>query len=158
MKLITGIAAIVLPLLSVNAQPLLPLTVGDSAPAVTLGTVFNYNRNNPRLNAFKDQLVILDFMNTFCLSCIKALPEFNDLRHKYAGRVEIFMVTSEGTERAAKFMKSNQIAREVLLPFIVNDSSLVKLFPHTFVSHEAWIYNGGSGCHYGFRLCYCSQY
>ncbi len=142
MKLIIGIAAILLPLFSLSRQPVKPLTTGDAVPALPIGNAINYSKTHTMLNGFKDKLVILDFMNTYCSNCIKALPAFDSLRRRYKDKLEIFMVTSEPKERAVTFMKNNPIAREVSIPFIVNDTLLEKLFPHVFVSHEAWIYNG----------------
>jgi thiol-disulfide isomerase/thioredoxin len=130
--------AMLLPVLSRGQQP---LGIGDKMPNVPLGTVLNYRKPANTL-PLKGKLVLLDFMNTYCSSCIKALPAFDSLQHKYAGRLQIFMVTGERRERPAHFMKTNPVAKIISLPFIVADSILEKFFPHTFVSHEVWIYDG----------------
>lgn len=142
MKLIIGIAVILLPVLHLHAQAIKPLFPGDKVPTVLPGNIINNPRPGAMLNGFTKGLVILDFMNTYCASCIKALPVLDSLRQRYAGKLEIFMVTGERKERARQFMKTNPIARDVSLPFIVNDTLLDRLFPHAFVSHEVWIYNG----------------
>ncbi|MGH2566066.1 MAG: TlpA family protein disulfide reductase, partial [Ginsengibacter sp.] len=139
MKLIMGITAILLPLLSRCQQP---LTIGDTVPNVPPFAVINYSKPVASLSSIKGKLVLLDFMNTYCSSCIEALPAFDSLQHRYAGRVQVFMVTNERRERAAHFMKTNPVAKTISLPFIVADSVLKKLFPHAFVSHEVWIYDG----------------
>ncbi len=142
MKLINGIAGILFSLLSFGQPAIKPLNIGDAAPAVSLGAILNYSLPAPLLSSFKGRLVILDFMNTFCGSCIEALPALDALQHKYGNRLQIFIVTNEPKERLVKFLKNNPVAKSVALPVITGDSVLEKLFPHYFVSHEAWLYDG----------------
>jgi thiol-disulfide isomerase/thioredoxin len=139
MKIIIGIMAMLLPMLSRGQQR---VTIGDKIPNIQPGNILNYTKPVASVSSIKGKLVLLDFMNTYCSSCIQALPAFDSLQDRYAGRLQIFMVTNESRQRAAHFMKTNPIAKTISLPFIVADSTLEKLFPHAFVSHEVWIYNG----------------
>ena len=41
-----------------------------------------------------------------------------------------------------KFLKTNHVAKNISVPVIVGDTILERLFPHRFVSHEAWINKG----------------
>ena len=137
-----GITGILLSLLSPGQPALRPLNIGDTVPAVALGTLLNYSKPVHTLSSFKGKLVILDFMNTFCGNCISALPALDALQHKYADKLQICMVLNEPEDRVLKFLKNNPVAKGITLPVIAGDTTLQKLFPHSFVSHEAWIYNG----------------
>lgn len=131
-----------LPVLSRGQGGIRPLTIGDTLPGVAPAAVIRYSAPSVSLNSFTNKLVLLDFMNTYCSSCIAALPGLDSLQHAYAGRLQVFMVTNEHKARAQKLVSTNATAKTVSLPFIIEDTVLEKLFPHAFVSHEVWIYNG----------------
>ncbi|HEY5461820.1 MAG TPA: redoxin domain-containing protein [Hanamia sp.] len=143
MKYIIGLLATLLPILSgTQSPPIKPLTIGDTVPDIEINNIINYKDSTAKLSDFKDKLVILDFMNTYCLSCIEALPRFDSLQHQYGDKLQIFIVTNETKERVEKFLKTNPVAKNVSIPVIMGDTILERLFPHRFVSHEAWINNG----------------
>jgi thiol-disulfide isomerase/thioredoxin len=111
-------------------------------PDIEINHIINYKTPTANLSDFKEKLVILDFMNTYCLNCIEALPRFDSLQHEYGDRLQIIIVTNEAKERVGKFLKTNPVAKHVSLPVIVQDTILERLFPHHFVSHEAWVNKG----------------
>ncbi len=143
MKYIIGLVALLLPLISgAQVPPVKPLTIGDTVPDITITNIYNYPASTIHLSDLKGKLVILDFMNTYCLSCIEALPRFDSLQQRYGDKLQIFIVTNEDKERVEKFLKTNPVAKNVSLPVIAGDTILEKLFPHIYISHEAWINNG----------------
>lgn len=124
-------------------QPALkPLSFGDTVPDININNIINYKTSSAKLSEFKGKLLILDFMNTYCLSCIAALPRLDSLQHEYRDNLQIFIVSNENEAKVDKFLKTNPIARNISIPVISEDSTLNKLFPHRFVSHEAWINKG----------------
>lgn len=125
-----------------QAPPIKALTIGDAVPDIEINNIINYKTSTAKLSGFKEKLVILDFMNTYCLSCISVLPRFDSLQHQYGDKLQIFIVTDESKERVAKFLKTNPVARNISIPVIMQDTTLKKIFPHRYVSHEAWIYKG----------------
>ncbi len=125
-----------------QAQNIHPLTVGDTVPDITLHHIINAPFSSSKLSYFKSKLLLLDFMNTTCPSCIAALPKLDSLQDQYKDKVQILIVTPEKEEKVRAFLKKNTIARNISLPFITGDSTLRKLFPHEFIPHIAWINKG----------------
>jgi|GEM_PF-1640721 len=143
MKYITGLLAMLLPIISgAQSPPVKALSIGDTVPDITITNVYNYPASTIHLSDLKGKLVILDFMNTYCLSCIEALPHFDSLQHQYGDKLQIFIVINEAKERVGRFLKTNPVAKNVSVAVIAGDTILEKLFPHHFVSHEAWINKG----------------
>jgi len=118
------------------------LKTGDKVPNLGINGIINYPTQTAKIADFKNELLILDFMNTYCGSCIEALPRLDSLQHQYAGKIQIFIVIDEPLARVRSFLQNNQIAKNIELPVIVGDKTLSRLFPHQYVSHEAWINNG----------------
>lgn len=128
--------------LQAQAPALKPLSIGDTVPDITINNIINYKTTSAKLSDFKEKLVILDFMNTYCLSCISVLPRFDFLQREYGHKLQIFIVTNEDKERVEKFLKTNPVAKKISVPVIALDTTLKKIFPHVYISHEAWINNG----------------
>ena len=139
---LVGVLAVLCLYLPAQQPALKPLSIGDTVPDVAINNILNYKGTAARLSDFKRELVILDFMNTYCLSCIAALPRFDSLQHQYGDKLQIFIVTNEAKDRVKKFLKINPVARNISMPVVVEDTALERLFPHRFVSHEAWINKG----------------
>jgi len=124
-----------------------PLNIGDTIPEAIWNKplqVVNHPQGKKiiTLNDYKGKLIVLDFMNTYCGSCIEALPEFESLVKKNGDKILILIVLNETGDRVKKFIKTNPVAKGINLPFIYCDTTLQELFPHRYVSHEAWIHEG----------------
>ncbi len=143
MKNIIGLLTLLLPLLcSAQAPSVKALSIGDTVPDININNIINYKTSTAKFSDFKHKLVILDFMNTYCLNCISVLLRFDSLQRQFGDKIQIFIVTDEAKERVIKFLKTNPAARNVSVPVIFGDTTLEKLFPHRYVSHEAWINKG----------------
>jgi len=122
-----------------------PLSVGDTLSRLDATVIFQAG-NMPKncktlsLDNYKDDLIILDFMNSFCAGCIAAIPKLDSLKNKFE-KLKIFMVSPENKEKSLYFFRHNEIARKTKIPMIYGDTILKKLFPHMFISHLVWIKN-----------------
>lgn len=143
MKYIIGFVAMLLPILcSAQAPTIKALTIGDTVPDITITNVYNYPDSTIRLSDLKGRLVILDFMATTCIPCIKVLPRFDSLQKQYSERIQIILVSPENAERIQSFLrKSNSLH----FP-LAADSNSAKYFPHTYISHVGWINPNGIVC------------
>lgn len=94
--------------------------------------------------AFANKIIILDFFNTSCTSCIKAMPKLQGLQNKLDDKIQIFTVTWQDKPTMERFFKTNKYVREhnVNLPIIYSDSTLKAMFPHASIPHVALIYKG----------------
>lgn len=119
------------------------LKVGDSLINFPKAQVINYDRSTFDYAKSKGKLLLLDFFNTRCSSCIAKMPTMEKIQKEMNGQLEVVMVTYEDKATMEKFYKSNKYLKEhkCKLPTIVSDTSLIKLFPYNTVSHVVWIFD-----------------
>src|SRR6266540_5407737 len=96
--LLTGILSIVLlPAIAqtyVNSFQVKEATIGDRVPDISLGTIINGPAEKKRFSDFKDQLIILDFWNSYCSSCIAAFPKMEELQKRWGKKVKVILVNT----------------------------------------------------------------
>ncbi|ERJ61313.1 TlpA family protein disulfide reductase [Sphingobacterium paucimobilis] len=95
-------------------------------------------------NKLDDKVIVLDFFETSCGSCIQSMPRLQALQNKLRDKMQIFTVGWQGKETFEKFFKGNAFLKEnkVNLPVIYNDIYLKEKFPHMGVPHVAFIFRG----------------
>ncbi|HYO79028.1 MAG TPA: redoxin family protein [Thermoanaerobaculia bacterium] len=90
-----------------NPDEFLITDEGKPAPAFTLKT---FDGKPVSLDDFRGKVVLLDFWGTFCIPCVKALPELQALHAKYASRgFAVVGVTVD--ERATMVQKATSRAK-----------------------------------------------
>lgn len=143
-KMLISVLGMLLPLLSLQAQEIKPLSIGDTMPDITLHNVLNYKDSAIRLSDFRGKLVILDFWATWCTNCIGSFPK---LAHFYtwqkAGFIPILVnstATRDSREKVLRFMALR--STDYRLPTIWSDTLLKQYFPHHSLPHYVWIKNG----------------
>jgi thiol-disulfide isomerase/thioredoxin len=119
-----------------------PLTVGDIVPDRILRPLLNAPFPSYHLTAREGKLVILDFFDTRCGSCIAAIPRFDSLQKRFGNVLSILVVCSESSAAIGRFLKNNPKGKNTRLPFLTGDTVLRQHFPHYFLPHEVWIKNG----------------
>ncbi len=117
------------------------IAIGMDAPKELLGKTVD-GKVIPPIGDLPQDLVILDFMNTACTSCIAALPRLGQLQQANNNKLKIISISYEKIDRVKAFRKNNELFRSNKLDFIVEDSIWAKYFPHQTVSHMVWIYKG----------------
>lgn len=117
-----------------------PLAVGDTVPDLVFDMVVNHSNEVIKFSEFKDQLLILDFWTTYCISCIQSFPKLNQIQNQYLGEVKILLVSESGDmQQNLNFFESRKGDKRINLPSIVGDSVLKELFPHRGVPFVVWI-------------------
>lgn len=96
------------------------------------------------LQKLKNKVVILDFFDTFCGTCIQTMPKLQKLQDKLKDKIQIITVAWQDRGTLEKFYESNQFLKEnkVNLPVIYSDVYLKDRFPHQTVPHIVFLYNG----------------
>lgn len=119
------------------------LQVGDRIPDLPMAKVL-INGRIISLNSkdYKDKLLVLDFWDTFCGSCIEAFPRLDDLQKTFGDKMQIITVTYQKEDLIRKFKDTNKMAKQFSLPIMVEDDVLKSYFPYRFVSHTVWINKG----------------
>jgi len=87
---------------------------------------------------YKGKLIILDFWATWCVPCIKAFPELQELSKEFKEELQFVLATHEERAKINDFLKK----RKIFLTSIVDDNTLNIVFPKNSVPHEIWIKDG----------------
>lgn len=138
-----------LPLLSgAQSPPVKALNIGDTVPDITITNVYNYPASKIQLSDLKGKLVILDFWATWCGSCLSAFPEMHELKKTFGNDLDILFVNSFSGDNEAKVAHTfanlhKRTGRNILLPYVLQDSLLSRYFPHKYVPHYVWLASGG---------------
>ncbi|MNH91743.1 thiol-disulfide oxidoreductase [compost metagenome] len=143
MRKYIAILAMLLFTLAVHAgQTSSALKVGDKiALQKTLKTMDGHTID---FDASKPKIIVLEFFDTYCASCIESMPKLKALQKEMGDKIEIYMTTWQDNKTIEQFYKKNKYLKEKngYLPTIVSDSILHQLFPHKSVPHSVWIMNG----------------
>ncbi|SEN07303.1 Thiol-disulfide isomerase or thioredoxin [bacterium A37T11] len=119
-------------------MPLQLLDSGQMMPDMTL-PITKYSSSSLRLRDLRGKLVILDFWNIHCANCIAAMPEMQQLQDHFNGQVQIILVTTDPLSQVQSLAQRSDVFRQVKLPSIVQDSSLLALFSIKTVPTHVWI-------------------
>lgn len=125
-------------------QVLKSLQIGDKVPVSIWKLI-------PKKKETK--LVILDFWNTYCGTCLEAFPKMQKLQKQFSERLQIVLINSKedksaiekrlGTINNAIIKNGKEPIRIPSLAAISGDNIVSKYFFHTSLPHHVWI--NGSG-------------
>ena len=121
-----------------EADSLRALGVGYRVPDKTVG-YFAGQGTTLNLHDLKGTLVILDFWNTYCATCIKDFSRLEQLQREFNDQVRIILVNVSETEEQIRERMQRRKAAMPSLPLIARPTSLQQLFPHRVVPHHVWI-------------------
>jgi peroxiredoxin len=96
-----------------NPDEFLVTDEGKPAPAFTLKT---FDGRNVSLADFKGKVVLLDFWGTFCMPCVKALPELQAMHAKYGAKG--FAVVGVTVDDRAAMVKKATTGAKVTYPIV----------------------------------------
>jgi hypothetical protein len=125
----------------------------DRSKELHIGGEFKYNKTVEVINDkrshfdfanYKEELLIFDFFDTFCSSCIANMPKVVALQKEFGSRVKLIQVTWQDKKTIQDFFSTNKFLKEhkAYPTAIVADSILHGLFPHQSSPHAVWIYKG----------------
>ncbi|MEJ5145196.1 TlpA family protein disulfide reductase [Sphingobacterium sp. MYb388] len=120
------------------------LKVGDTFVAPSAVQQMRGNEKVIDLQKLADKVVILDFFDTFCGTCIQTMPKLQQLQDKLKDRVQIITVSWQDKATLEEFFEKNKFLKEnkVNLPVIYSDVYLKERFPHQSVPHVVFLYQG----------------
>lgn len=121
------------------------LQVGDKLPQQVWTQIPNVSGK---------RLVILDFWNTYCGSCMAAFPKLDSLQEQFAADIGIVLVNSRESKETVinrltvmnkrRLTSGDTIAYPTTLSSIYADTILSGYFPHRFVPHHVWLNQEGT--------------
>lgn len=94
--------------------------------------------------SLRNKVIVLDFFDTYCATCIQAMPHLQKLQQEYSDKLQVIHVTWQDKATLQKFFDSNKFLKEnkVNLPIIYGDTVLRKLFPFQAAPHVVMLYQG----------------
>lgn len=120
------------------------LTIGSTVPDMPVMDILNFPSSTIDLDDYKDKVLILDFWDTYCSTCIELMPHVKEVQKTVGDKAQIITVTWQSKEVIDQFFKGNKYLKEhqAYLPTIIADSLLKSYFPHQGVPHTVFIYKG----------------
>ena len=116
------------------------LHIGDKIPDVLLSNLVNSTISSKKLADFaKGKLLIIDFFATWCVPCIRALPDLDQFQKKYHEQLNILAITNEQKITVSSFLTKNSNMKGIGVTFMTGDVAFEKMFPHVEVPHEVWV-------------------
>ncbi len=118
------------------------LRLGDQAPDYEFTSVLNYKNKTLKLSDFKGKLVILDFWNTSCASCIASWPHLLEIQKEFGDKIQVVLVNPMQDPMTVKktFERRKTMANvDMNLPSVCADLDILKLFPVSGIPHVVWL-------------------
>ncbi|MEN5232894.1 TlpA family protein disulfide reductase [Sphingobacterium faecium] len=130
--------------------PLVPgiveLKIGDQVPDILIDKIINNDKRSIRTSDYKDRLLVLDFWDIYCTTCIASMPKIDSLQNVFNGQVKLLSVTYQPEEMISKFFKTNRFLNEHQPPVhrasVVDDRILRTYFQYETNPHVVWINKG----------------
>jgi thiol-disulfide isomerase/thioredoxin len=148
-KRFTGVMAILCLTLtgfSQSTTTLTPFYIGDRVPDLPLNRIIRHKDSVATLSSFGHKLIILDFWNVHCGSCIRMFPLEDSLQKRFKDSVQFILVTQDSTIKTINFLHRWDSIHQMTLsiPIVTGDSLLHQLFRFRFIPHYVWLMPNGT--------------
>lgn len=134
---------ILVSLITTKALQAQEIKIGMDLPDVTLPNTLNYKTSNLKTSDFIGKVVIFDFWNISCTSCIAAFPKMEALQEKYKDSIQVLLVNFESSNVTRQFFANHKKIKKPDLPLVTGDTILSKMFPHSGFPAHVWISKQG---------------
>jgi thiol-disulfide isomerase/thioredoxin len=118
------------------------VNIGDTLPDYPLKNILNYPQGSAQFSDFKGKILILDFWESSCKSCIEAWPKLIKLQEKFKDKIRIITINArEDQKRITDLIKQQERLHQytMTLPVVYGDSDIKQLFPYYSLPHIAFI-------------------
>lgn len=124
---------------------IVPYQIGERMPDLPLKNIINYKDSTGSLSQFGNKILILDFWDTHCTTCIKMFPVEDSLQSMFPNDIQFILVTADSKIKVEAFLERyNAIQINPLsLPIVTEDRLLSKLFRFSYIPHYVWIAPNG---------------
>lgn len=134
-------------LMQAHAQKMeiVPYMIGERITDIPIKNLINYKDSTATLSTFGNKLIILDFWNTHCTSCIKMFPLEDSLQAMFPNDVQFILVTVDSKEKVMAFLEKFNAAQRkpISLPIVTGDRVLASMFRFSYIPHYVWIAPNG---------------
>jgi len=96
------------------------------------------------LKQLRGKIVILDFWNGYCVSCIRQMPKLYDLQRSYGDSIVILPVTADDLAQVMKtFVRQKGGRYELKLPTVYGDTVLTSAYGIRSYPEAVWLDRNG---------------
>ncbi|MES2454439.1 MAG: TlpA disulfide reductase family protein [Bacteroidota bacterium] len=117
------------------------LNIGDTLPKYPL-KMMNYPEYTADLQDFKGKILILDFWESSCLSCLESWPKLIKLQDQFKDKIQILTINAHEDQKKIKEVISRQeriYNYKMTLPVSFGDPKIKQLFPYFSLPHIVFI-------------------
>ncbi|MEJ7820693.1 MAG: TlpA disulfide reductase family protein [Chitinophagaceae bacterium] len=114
------------------------LSIGDTLPNIPIIFSKASTLKTSLTNNLQRKLIVLDFWNIWCGSCIAAMPKMNALQKQFGDEVQVILITKNNAEEVDNLFDRIKVAKPDL-PMIIGDTMFNLLFPHEGEPLHVWI-------------------
>jgi len=124
---------------------MLPLYIGGQLPNIQFHKIINNKSASKTLSEFQGpnkKLVVFDFWNIYCTSCIQQFPHEIKMQKKFNDKLQIILITEDSTIKVQKLIDKWERKHNMKLnmPIITQDTILLKKYIRVFYNPQfAWI-------------------
>jgi thiol-disulfide isomerase/thioredoxin len=118
------------------------LKIGDKMPDAALTHIMNSRYKRAKLSDFKGKLILLDFWDIWCGSCISGFPELDSLQQVFPDKLQIFLMNQDNSEKQIKLLVARLdlwSARKLKLSIVYQDTVIAGYFRFRSIPSVAWI-------------------
>ena len=98
----------------------MPYKTGDKVASFYFPKILNYSSSSASLNNLNGKLTVIDFFGTWCVPCVKALPNLSRLQNEFKNSIRFFLVSNETEARLSKFIS---LRNPFAFPVVVDDEN-----------------------------------
>jgi thiol-disulfide isomerase/thioredoxin len=115
---------------------------GDAVNNFPVNKILNLEKPAVNFNALQNELTIVDFFGTWCVPCIKALPQLTKIQENFKDKLSVILISNEDVFRLQKFLTAR---KEFAFPIVADtDNSITNLFqppayPYTIIIKDGKI-------------------
>lgn len=122
----------------IHSQTHVGLNLSDKMPPVTFTNFLDSPNQKVQSSYLLGKLVILDFWNVHCSSCIADMPRLDSLQDEFGNSIKIIMVTENSANEVKELFSKIKISKPNL-SILTSDTILRSLFPHIGDPFHVWI-------------------
>lgn len=110
--------------------------IGKKVPSVHFKSILQHSEKQADIADFKGKVVILEFWETWCSPCIKALEHLDKIQSTFPESVQVISITSASEQRIKTFLEKVELD----IPIVIDsEKKLWKSFPHRVIPHTILI-------------------
>ncbi|MEP6712184.1 MAG: DUF547 domain-containing protein [Ferruginibacter sp.] len=93
---------------------------GETIADIPAKKILNFNTTSASIKKLQANVTIIDFFGTWCLPCIKALPELAKYKKAFNSDLNVILVSTEDETKLSKFINSRQ---PFAFPLVVDEGN-----------------------------------